>query len=111
MLPGERAGMPERANWLCYSFQAAKAVAAGWLTKPFVAMIDPGFPALVNEERYIDSYRDGVVDHRRRNELIVRIAEGAVNKLNAPTLILVDWVSHGKYLRQLLKEMGHEAVQ
>lgn len=89
-----------------YSFKAKEAVEAGWLTKPFVITVDPQFSALVDEELYMDSYRDGVVEHVKRNRLIAKIAQGTAEKWDTPTLILVQWVEHGRNIKRALREIG-----
>ena len=89
-----------------YSFPVKEAVKEGWLTEPFVVTVDPGFPPLPNEERYIDSYRDGVIEHTKRNRLIAEIAQGTAEKWGTPTLILVQWIKHGRNIKRALREIG-----
>lgn len=89
-----------------YSFAAKEAVEEGWLVKPVVTMVTPHFPPLVDEELYIDSYREGIVDHRGRNNLITDIACGVAKDWGLPTLILVQWLDHGKSIRHGLRELG-----
>lgn len=92
-----------------YSFKAREAVEEGWLTEPFVATVDPGFPALLDEERYIDTYRDGIVEHVKRNRLIAEIAQGTAERWGVPTLILVQWIEHGRNIKRALREIGVRA--
>lgn len=92
-----------------YAFAVKEAVKEGWLTEPFVITVDPRFPALADEDedsRYIDSYRDGIVEHAGRNRLIAEIAKGTSEKWGVPTLILVQWIAHGRRIKQALREIG-----
>lgn len=93
---------------ICYSFKAREAIDAGYLTEPFVATVDPGFASLGDDEdtRYIDSYRDGIVEHVRRNRLIAEIAQGTAEQWGVPTLILVQWTAHGRNIRMALRQLG-----
>ena len=94
---------------ICYSFKAREAIDAGYLTEPFVATVDPGFVELPNEDeysKYIDSYRDGIVEHDRRNRLIAEIAQGTADLWGVPTLILVQWAMHGRNIRMALRSAG-----
>lgn len=94
---------------VCFSFPAKDAVEEGWLAKPFVITVDPRFPALLDEERYIDVYRDGIVEHVKRNRLIAEIANGTAEKWGVPTLILVQWVAHGRNIKRALREIDVRA--
>lgn len=90
---------------VCFSFKAKDAVEEGWLTKPVVTIVRPNFPVLLDEDRYIDSYRDGIVDHEKRNRLIADIAAGTSQRWGVPTLILVNWIEHGKNIRRSLRQL------
>jgi superfamily II DNA or RNA helicase len=92
-----------------YSFKAKEAIKEGWLTEPFVATVDPGFPALLDEEQYIDSYREGIVEHVKRNRLIAEIARGTSEGWGVPTLILVQWIEHGRNIKRALREINVRA--
>ena len=92
-----------------YSLPAKEAVKDGWLTEPFVITVDPNFPPLHDEEQYIDSYRDGIVEHVKRNRLIAAIAQGTSEEWNVPTLILVQWIEHGRNIRRALREIDVRA--
>lgn len=91
-----------------YTFKAKEAVEAGWLTKPVVTVVKPAFPAIHDESdevRYIDAYRDDLVEHEKRNRLIADIAAGTSRDWGVPTLILVQWIAHGKNIRRSLRQL------
>lgn len=89
-----------------YSFKAKDAVEAGWLTEPVVTIVTPDFPLVGDEEgSYIDAYRDDLVEHEKRNRLIADIAAGTSDGWGTPTLILVQWIEHGKNIRRALRQL------
>ena len=94
---------------IMYSFPAREAIDQGYLTEPFVVTVDPGFPPLLDEEQYIDSYRDGIVEHVKRCRLIAEIAQGTSEGWGVPTLILVQWTEHGRNIKRALREIGVRA--
>ncbi len=90
-----------------YSFPAAKAVEEGVLAKPFVTIVKSDFPVMLDEEevRYMDAYRDDLVDHEKRNRLIADIAYGTSQGWSVPTLILVLWREQGRNIRRALRQL------
>lgn len=94
-----------------YSFPAREAIDEGYLTEPFVATVDPNFPDMGDDEdtRYIDSYRDGIVEHVKRCRVIAEIAKGTSEGWDVPTLILVQWTEHGRNIKRALREIGVRA--
>ncbi len=96
---------------IMYSFPAREAIEQGYLTKPFVVTVDPGFPSMLDDgdTRYIDSYRDGIVEHVKRNRLIAEIAKGTSEGWSMSTLILVQWTEHGRNIKRALREIGVRA--
>lgn len=92
-----------------YSFKAKEAIEEGYLVEPVYTMVTPHFPPLLDEDRYIDSYRAGIVDHRGRNNLIADIGHGMANDWGLPTLILVLWHDQGRDIRHALRELGVRA--
>ncbi len=94
---------------IMYSFSARKAIDEGYLTEPFVITVDPNFSLLLDEEKYIDSYRDGIVEHVKRCRLIAEIAQGTSEGWGVPTLILVQWTEHGRNIKRALREIGVRA--
>ncbi len=91
-----------------YEFKAQEAVEEGWLTKPFVALVDMELPDLGEDEDslYIDSYRDGIVQNVKRNRGIAEIAKITSEQWKVPTLILCNWVEHGREIKRALREIG-----
>jgi len=95
---------------VCFSFQAKEAIEEGWLTEPFVTIVKPNFPVVLDEEaQYITSYREDLVDHVKRNRLIAEIAQGTSERWGVPTLILVAWIEHGRNIKRALREIGVRA--
>lgn len=94
-----------------YSFPAREAIDQGYLTEPFVATVDPNFASMSDDEdtKYIDSYRDGIVEHVKRCRLIAEIAQGTSEGWGVPTLILVQWTEHGRNIKRALREIGVRA--
>ncbi len=93
-----------------YSFPAEEAIEEGWLAKPFVVTVDSRFPIFEDEDsRYIDSYREGIVEHVKRNRLIAEIAKSTSVKWGVPTLILVQWIEHGRNIKRALREIDVRA--
>ncbi len=89
-----------------YSFKAKEAVKEGWLTEPVVTIVKPDFPIVLDEEaRYVTAYREDLVDHEKRNRLIADIAHGTSQGWDVPTLILVQWIDHGKNIRRALRQL------
>ena len=90
-----------------YSFPAKDAVEAGVLATPLVTMVTPSFPVTEDEDvGYMDSYRDDLVDHEKRNRLIADIAYGTSQGWGVPTLILVLWREQGRNIRRSLWQLG-----
>lgn len=93
-----------------YRFPAKEAVEAGWLTEPVVTVVRTNFPALDDEDlSYMTVYREGIVEHEHRNRLIADIAAKTSNDLGLPTLILVQWIEHGKAIRRALRQIDVKA--
>lgn len=93
-----------------YSFKAKEAVEEGWLTEPVVTVVTPDFPIMYDdpdddERRYVDAYREDLVEHEKRNRLIADIAAGTSEGWGVPTLILVQWIDHGKNIRRALRQL------
>lgn len=91
-----------------YSFKAKEAVEEGWLVEPVVTVVKPHFPVLHDEDdktRYSTVYREDLVDHEKRNRLIADIAAGTSQGWGVPTLILVQWIEHGKNIRRSLRQL------
>ena len=94
-----------------YEFKAKEAVEEGWLTEPFVALVELNLPDLGEDEDtlYIDSYRDGVVQNVKRNRAIAEIAKITSDQWKVPTLILCNWVEHGREIKRALREIDIRA--
>ncbi len=96
---------------IMYSFPARQAIDEGYLTEPFVATVDPNFASMGDDEdtRYIDSYRNGIVEHVKRCRVIAEIAKGTSEGWNVPTLILVQWTEQGRNIKRALREIDVRA--
>ncbi len=94
-----------------YSFPAKDAIEQGYLTKPFVVTVDPQFEYMHEDEdtTWMDSYRDGIVDHVKRCRVIAEIAKGTSEGWSVPTLIMVQWNEHGRNIKRALREIDVRA--
>lgn len=94
-----------------YSFPAKDAIEQGYLTKPFVVTVDPQFEYMHEDEdtKYMDSYRDGVVEHVKRCRVIAEIAKGTSEGWGVPTLITVQWNEQGRNIKRALREIDVRA--
>ena len=93
-----------------YSFKAKEAVKEGWLAEPLVTIVKPSFPPLNEEDlSYMTVYREGIVEHEHRNRLIADIAAVTSEGWGVPTLILVQWIEHGKAIRRALRQLDIKA--
>lgn len=89
-----------------YVFHAKEAIEQGWLTEPVVNIVEPKFPVMSDDEtNYMTAYREDLVDHEKRNRLIADIAAGTSQGWGVPTLILVQWIEHGKNIRRALRQL------
>lgn len=95
-----------------YSFPAKEAIEQGYLTKPYVVTVDPKFEYMHEDEdtNWMDSYRDGIVDHVKRCRVIAEIAKGTSEGWDVPTLITVQWNEHGRNIKRALHEIDVRAT-
>lgn len=95
-----------------FTYSAADAIADGILTPPKIYVVDANFPLLKKADpaddnkyqgKFIDEYKEGIVNHRERNHLLANIAElCAEHKI--PTLLLVRQMDQGKSLEKLIND-------
>jgi len=87
-----------------FEFPAKQAIEEGYLTKPHYIMVRGNFNK-VEDLSYQQAYKDGIEEHRQRNQLIADIA----GKLDVPTLVLVIRKEQGKMLRNMIKQNGKKS--
>ena len=80
------------------------------LAEPCIKLlVVPKSPVLENLSRYADIYSKGVVEYRRRNNVILTEAL-QLHKAGKTTLILVNKIHHGELLQVLAEAKGLPAV-
>lgn len=84
----------------------------GFSAKPTVTMIpitNPG--GLAHIKDYLEVYKKGIVENMYRNTVIARLTAKQYEQ-GKGILLIVNWVEHGTYLSDMLKELNvpHEFV-
>lgn len=95
-----------------HDYSARDAIADGILTPPRIYVVDGGFGRLpkadpADDDKYVgswgDEYKDGIVNHRKRNHLLSNLATVCAEE-KLPTLVLVRQNAQGRRLTQLIDD-------
>lgn len=85
-------------------------VELGYLARPHVTLIDvPELSSLKSLKSYSDIYKEGIVEYRRRNHIILKtVAER--NAEGKSVLILVTNIEHGRILQEMAASRDVDAI-
>lgn len=92
------------------AYDPSEGIDMGRLVPADIFLVDPGpyDPPKGFKGTYADEVKWGIINHERRNELVVKVAERFGEM--GPTMVLTERLEHGRNLRGMLLAEGHEEV-